>query len=65
MKRLSALVRVNLGLLHDDAEVSPHEVIRLVSIVPLDTREVEPLSVTCTDIDTGLIVKEHHFKGEA
>ena len=64
MKRISALMRVNLGLLHDESEVSPQEIIELVSIVPLSTQEVEPLAVTYTDIDTGLVIKEHHFDVE-
>ena len=64
MKRISAVIRVELGHTHDATEITPKDVIKLLTTVPLDLQEVVPLSVTYTDHDTGLIVREHHFGEE-
>ena len=64
MKKVHADVRINLGIMPDMDTLTADDVIRMLSVVPLDHLEVEPLHVTFTDIDSGLITSETVFQGK-
>lgn len=64
MKQVHADVRINLGLMPDNSTLNEDDVIKLVTLIPLDHLEVEPLHITFTDVDTGLITSEKVFEGK-
>jgi hypothetical protein len=64
MQKINAVVRLELGHIHDATELTPTDVRLLLAAVPIESQNPKTLSITYTDIDTGLVVKEHHFNEE-
>ncbi len=64
MKEVHATLRINLGLMPDNSVLTEDDIIKLLDVIPLDHLEVEPLHVTFTDLDTGLIASEKVFEAK-
>ncbi len=64
MKQVHVDVRLNVGFMPDEANLTDEDVIKLIHILPMERLEPEPLHITVTDIDTGLITSETVFEGK-
>jgi len=61
MKQIHVDVRLNVGLMPDESNLSVEDVVKLIHILPMRALDPEPLAVIFTDIDTNLIVAETVF----
>ena len=63
MKRVKAIVEIDLGLFTDQEDKTRHRFLDMVQAIEDVSRPIEPIEFTVTDIDTQLITAHYVFAG--